>query len=622
MGLSGRDTVAIFGQGPVGLSATLIAKAQGARVIALDIDESRLAKAKAFGADFVVDAGELDVPSAIRDVTGGKGATMVLETSGAAPAGRDALRSAAPWGTICLVGLGSDLTVSLAAVLRTQIRILTSWTMSIQAQRACADFIIERGIDLDALFTERWRLEQADGGVPGLQPAERRKGSLPHVMPHAMPPQQFAVRPRSAEAATRNIGGVMDQHISLEPPCEAAEAFVSRKPHTLFISGKSVPATSGKTFATMNPSTGAILAQLAEGDEEDVDRAIRAARAAFEGPWRRWSPYQRQTLLHRAHDIVERNFEELAQIETMDMGAPISRSRATKAAILRMILFFASQCGNVAGETLPNGLPGNVTTMTFKAPVGVVGGIIPWNGPLGGQWWILGAVLATGCTAVLKPAEDASLSVLRVAELLQEVGLPEGVVNVVTGFGTTAGAALARHPGVDRIAFTGSTATGRKIIEASTINIKKLQLELGGKSPDIVFADADLDKAVPGAAMGVFANSGQICFAGTRVFVQRPIMEEFSRRLADFTSTLRVGQGFDPQTQLGPLISEGQLDRVMSYVHIGSKEGARLVCGGERLGGVARLRLLRVADGVLRRGQPDADCPGGDFRPRVLRNPV
>ena len=377
----------------------------------------------------------------------------------------------------------------------------------------------------------------------------------------------------------------MDQHISLEPPCEAAEAFVSRQPHALFISGKSVPATSGKTFATMNPSTGAILAQLAEGDEEDVDRAIRAARAAFEGPWRRWSPYQRQTLLHRAHDIVERNFEELAQIETMDMGAPISRSRATKAAILRMILFFASQCGNVAGETLPNGLPGNVTTMTFKAPVGVVGGIIPWNGPLGGQWWILGAVLATGCTAVLKPAEDASLSVLRVAELLQEVGLPEGVVNVVTGFGTTAGAALARHPGVDRIAFTGSTATGRKIIEASTINIKKLQLELGGKSPDIVFADADLDKAVPGAAMGVFANSGQILFAGTRVFVQRPIMEEFSRRLADFTSTLRVGQGFDPQTQLGPLISEGQLDRVMSYVHIGSKEGARLVCGGERLGG-------------------------------------
>jgi aldehyde dehydrogenase (NAD+) len=267
------------------------------------------------------------------------------------------------------------------------------------------------------------------------------------------------------------------------------------------------------------------------------------------------------------------------------MGAPISRSRASKAAVLRMILFFAAQAAGIAGETLQNGLPGDVRTMTIKAPVGVVGGIIPWNGPLGGQWWVLGAVLASGCTTVLKPSEEASLSVLRVAELLHEVGVPPGVINVVTGLGSVAGEALARHPDVDRIAFTGSTETGRRIIAASAVNVKKLQLELGGKSPDIVFADADLDKAVPGAAMGVFANSGQICFAGTRVFVQRPIVPEFCARVAEFTAAMKVGRSLDPGVELGPLISGRQLDRVMSYVRAGVEEGARLVCGGARIGG-------------------------------------
>jgi aldehyde dehydrogenase (NAD+) len=377
----------------------------------------------------------------------------------------------------------------------------------------------------------------------------------------------------------------MNQQTSVASFCEAAQRFLARDEHRLFIDGRQIPAASNKTFDTFDPSTGAVLGRLAEGSEADIDLAVRAARAAFEGPWSRWTPYERQALLYRAHDAVERNFEELAQIETMDMGAPISRTRATRAAVLKMILFFASQCGGIAGETLPNGLPGNVTSMSFKAPVGIVGGIIPWNGPLGAQWWILGAVLASGCTTVLKPAEDASLSVLRVAELLHDVGLPAGVLNVVTGFGATAGAALARHPEVDRIAFTGSTATGRKIIEASAVNIKKLQLELGGKSPDIIFADADLDKAVPGAAMGVFANSGQICFAGTRVFVQRPIVDEFCARLSEFTRSIHVGRGLDPDAQLGPLISERQLDRVMSYIRIGTEEGAQLVCGGERLGG-------------------------------------
>ncbi|MFP3554876.1 aldehyde dehydrogenase family protein [Paraburkholderia sp. SIMBA_049] len=337
----------------------------------------------------------------------------------------------------------------------------------------------------------------------------------------------------------------MNQPTSFAPLNEAAQRFLLREQHGLFIDGQQTSAASNKTFETRDPSTGKVLGHLAEGGDEDIDRAVRAARAAFTGPWSRWTPYERQALLHRAHDIMERHFDELAEIESMDMGAPISRMRGAKDSVLKMIQFFAAQTGNIAGETLQNGLPGDVVTMSMKAPVGIVGGIIPWNGPLISQWWILGTILASGCTTVLKPAEDASLSVLRVVELLHEVGLPSGVVNVVTGMGAVAGAALARHPGVDRIAFTGSTETGRKIIEASTTNIKKLQLELGGKSPDIIFADADLDKAVPGAAMGVFANSGQICFAGTRVLVQRPIVNEFCARVAEFARAIRVGRSLD-----------------------------------------------------------------------------
>jgi aldehyde dehydrogenase (NAD+) len=377
----------------------------------------------------------------------------------------------------------------------------------------------------------------------------------------------------------------MNQQSKFQPLSEAAQRYLSRREFHHLIDSKPTPALSGKTFDTYNPSSGTVLARLAEGDAADIDRAVKAARAAFEGPWSRWTPYERQQLLHRIHDVIDRNFEELALIETMDMGSPVARTMGFKAFTLKVIAFFASQCGAVAGETLPNSLPGNVTTMSLRAPVGVIGGIIPWNGPLGSQWWILGAVVASGCAAVIKPAEDASLSVLRTIELMYEAGLPAGVINVVTGPGSVAGAALAAHPGVDRIAFTGSTVTGRKIIEASAVNIKKLQLELGGKSPDIIFADADLDKAVPGAAMAVFNNTGQICYAGTRVFVQRPIVKEFCARLADFAKSIRVGHGLDPDAQLGPLISDKQLDRVMSYIKLGSEEGAQLIYGGERLGG-------------------------------------
>lgn len=363
------------------------------------------------------------------------------------------------------------------------------------------------------------------------------------------------------------------------------QAFLSRPLHGHLIGGKVLLPPGAEEIAVFNPSTGGTLGALASGGPAEVDAAVRTARQAFEGAWREWSPYQRQALLFRAYDLLDRRFDELAEIESVDMGAPISKTRATKPAALRMIQFFASMALSIRGETVENGLPGAVTTMTLKAPAGVIGGIIPWNGSLTSVWWIIGAVIATGCTTVLKPATEASLTVLYLAEMLREIGLPEGVVNVVTGHGPTAGDALARHMDVDRIAFTGSTATGRRIIDASKTNIKRLQLELGGKSPDIVFADADLDKAVPGAALGIFSNAGQICFAGSRIVVQRSIAAEFTERLAAFTRELRLGHSLDPEAQIGPVISAKQRDSVMAYVDAGRADGARLVTGGESVPG-------------------------------------
>lgn len=362
-------------------------------------------------------------------------------------------------------------------------------------------------------------------------------------------------------------------------------AFLAAPDKMHVIDGKLCPSVSGEKIETFNPANGRVLATLARGGDEDADLAVRAARRAFEGPWSRFTPHQRMTLMLRICDVLDRNWEDLAILESLDMGAPLSRVRKMKAGLLQTIAYFASQATNWGGATIPTSLPNNFTAMTIKAPVGVVGGIIPWNGPLISMWWIMGGALATGCTAVIKPAEDASLTTLRTAELLLEAGVPEGVINVVTGLGREAGAALASHMDVDRVAFTGSTVTGREIIKASASNMKRIQLELGGKSPDIVFADADLDKAVPGAAMGVYNNSGQICSAGTRIFVQRSIQQEFVARLVAFSKTIRVGDPFDSDVQLGPLISKRQLDRVLGYTSIGIKEGAKLAYGGTRLGG-------------------------------------
>ena len=361
--------------------------------------------------------------------------------------------------------------------------------------------------------------------------------------------------------------------------------FLDGRPKRMLVGGQWTPALSGRTFDSINPATGQVIAQLAEGSEQDVDRAVDAARAAFEGPWSRLKPFDRQALMLAIADTVERRFDELCLLETLDMGAPIARTQTYKRWIVQALRFYGGQAVALAGETPANSAARDVFSYTLRAPIGVVGGIIPWNGPLISQLWSICPTLATGCTLVLKPAEDASLGVLRFAEIMQEAGLPDGVVNVVTGLGSVAGARLASHPGVDKIAFTGSTATGRKIIEMSAGNMKRVAVELGGKSPDIVFADADLEKAVPGAGMGCFNNTGQICYAGTRLLVQRRIADEFVERLAAFGRTLKVGNGLDPDVQLGPLVSSRQLNTVSSYFDLARAEGAKVVSGGERLGG-------------------------------------
>jgi aldehyde dehydrogenase (NAD+) len=351
----------------------------------------------------------------------------------------------------------------------------------------------------------------------------------------------------------------------------------------MLIGGEWVKAASGKTFESRNPATGDLLATVAEGDAEDINRAVAAARRAFEGPWSKMKPYERQQLLLKLADLVEQHFDELSMLDTLDMGAPISRTRATRRRVLGMLRWYAGMATAIHGETIENSLPGEFFSYTLKEPVGVVGAIIPWNGPLGATIWKIGPALATGCTIVLKPAEEAPLTSLRLGELMLEAGVPPGVVNIVPGYGETAGAALAAHPDVDKVAFTGSHLTGQKIVKASSGNLKRVSLELGGKSPDIVFADADLEMAVPGAGMAVFANSGQICSAGTRLFVERRVYDEFVNRVAAFGTGLRVGNGIDPDTQIGPLVSEQQLDRVTDYLGIGRREGARALVGGERL---------------------------------------
>src|SRR5271154_6730065 len=364
-------------------------------------------------------------------------------------------------------------------------------------------------------------------------------------------------------------------------------SFVARKQKKL-INGKWVEAASGKTFPTYNPATGEGLANVAEGDREDVDRAVKAARAAFEtGPWSKMSPAGRQRLIWKLADLIEEHAEEFAQLESLDNGKPLAIARVADVPLtVEHLRYYAGWATKIEGNTIPLVLaPRNrFHAYTVREPIGVVGQIIPWNFPLLMAAWKLGPSLAAGCTSVLKPAEQTPLTALRLGELIMEAGFPDGVVNIVPGYGETAGAALAAHDLVDKIAFTGSTEVGKLIVHAATGNLKKVSLELGGKSPNIVFQDADIDATIPGAAMAIFFNHGQCCCAGSRLFVERPVFDKVVDGVSQLASKIRVGPGMEPTTDMGPLVSEEQLQRVCNYLEIGLSEGATAVAGGKKLG--------------------------------------
>ncbi len=361
-------------------------------------------------------------------------------------------------------------------------------------------------------------------------------------------------------------------------------AFLDGKAKKLLIGGKWVDAQSGKTFPSVNPTNGSDLGEVALGDAADVDLAVAAARKAFDGPWGRMLPAERQRILLRVADLIDQHAEEIALLDTLDMGMPLNISRYLSGSLIgNTYRFNAARAVTILGETMTPSLPGDIFAYTRKEPIGVVGGIVPWNGPAFNATWKVAPALAAGCTIVLKVAEQASLSPLRLGELSLEAGLPDGVLNIITGFGETAGARLAAHSDVDKISFTGSTETAREIIRASAGNIKKLTLELGGKSPDIVFADANLDRAVQATAMAVFGNSSQACLAGSRLFVERGIYEEFTQRVAEFGRSLVVGDPLDTATDIGPVVSREQLDRVNGYLASGHSEGAVALAGGAQI---------------------------------------
>ena len=364
-------------------------------------------------------------------------------------------------------------------------------------------------------------------------------------------------------------------------------SFVGKK-QKMLINGKWVDSASGKTFPTYNPATGEVLSHVAEGDREDIDRAVKAARAAFEnGPWAKISPSERGRMMWRLADLIEKHTEEFAQLESLDNGKPLKIARIADLPLaVDHFRYYAGWATKIEGNTIPMGLArqGSYHAYTVREPVGVVGQIIPWNFPLLMAAWKLGPALATGCCVVLKPAEQTPLTALRLGELIQEAGFPDGVVNIVPGYGETAGAALAAHMDVDKIAFTGSTEVGKLIVHAATGNLKKVSLELGGKSPNIVMDDADLETAIPGASMAIFFNQGQCCCAGSRLFVEKKIFDKVVDGISQAASKIRVRPGLDPESDLGPLVSEEQLNRVCGYLESGIKEGAKATTGGSREG--------------------------------------
>src|SRR5438552_1171063 len=359
-------------------------------------------------------------------------------------------------------------------------------------------------------------------------------------------------------------------------------------PRKMLINGAWREAVSGKTFKTYNPATGEVLAEVAEGDRADINQAVKAARTAFDaGPWRKMTTSERGRLIWKLADLLEQHLQEFAELESLDNGKPVTIARAADVPLaVDLFRYMAGWATKIEGHTIPISVPyapgAKFFAYTLREPIGVVGQIIPWNFPLLMAAWKLGPALAAGCTVVLKPAEQTPLSALRLGELIQEAGFPDGVVNIVTGFGETAGAALASHPDVDKIAFTGSTEVGKIIVRAAANDLKKVSLELGGKSPNIVLEDADLETAIPGAASAIFFNHGQCCSARSRPYVQTKHYDQVVERVADLAQKVKLGPGWEPETQMGPLVSEEQLHRVTSYLELGRGEGACVVTGGGR----------------------------------------
>ncbi|MFO1023411.1 MAG: aldehyde dehydrogenase family protein [Planctomycetales bacterium] len=352
----------------------------------------------------------------------------------------------------------------------------------------------------------------------------------------------------------------------------------------LLIDGKWVDSVSGKTFATYNPATEEKIADVAEGDAADIDKAAKAARKAFEsGPWSKMDARDRGILLNRLADLAEKHLDELAALETLDNGKPIRDSRAADLPLaIDCLRYYAGWADKIHGQTIP--IRGNYFCYTRREPMGVAGQIIPWNFPLLMVAWKWAPALAAGCTIVMKPAEQTPLSCLRFGELAMEAGIPPGVINIVPGYGPTAGAALVKHPQVDKIAFTGEHRTAQIIMADAATTLKRLTFELGGKSPNVVFADSNLDDAVAGTEFGLFFNQGQCCCAGSRVFVEEKVHKEFVQKLVSRAKERKLGNPFDMETSQGPQVDQDQFDKILSYIEKGKAAGADCVTGGARHG--------------------------------------
>lgn len=360
---------------------------------------------------------------------------------------------------------------------------------------------------------------------------------------------------------------------------DATKSFLE-KPKRLFIGGEWVDPLSDKSFPTYDPATASVICEVPEAGEADVDRAVSAARKAFEdGRWRDLSPHKRARILLAIAAAIDAHRDELAEIETLDNGKPLAQAKGEMVAVAETFRYYAGWANKVYGDTNPTAP--SIFSYTLREPVGVCGQIIPWNFPAVMAAWKIAPALAFGNTVVLKPAEQTPLSALRIAELCAEAGVPDGVLNVVTGPGST-GAALVSHPDVDKIAFTGSTEVGKEIMRNAAGTLKRVSLELGGKSPNIVLADCNLDAAVQASLWGIFINAGQICTAGSRLLVEDSVHDEFLDKLKGAVAQVRVGPGFEPGTNMGPLVSDEQLERVMGYIETGKSEGAELVAGGSR----------------------------------------